>query len=321
MAVFLKGWWRRTSKEQGEDEGEEGLMSRRLGSVEEARALEAINGVAVAVLDARCRPLPDRTQDVVHWRARSATGFLTETSASLIDVLVADWLCVRDVLHTTHTRLAAHLRALWRAAARPGAPTEHTVPALYRPDANPPVHLTLELRRYNAPQWSPFGPLPLRCTLSTSATSSAPTTTKEEPPREHFWDSELHVTNAALGLTVVVAAGVVDLVAELGFYEGGADNPYRVDPLLLAAALTYAPGLAVRPPWMAAAAARAEAVGEARAAALAREAAPLVARAQQDADAEAAAWLVQFHAHLDAQQAHERDTWRRIQQRLLDDEG
>ena len=318
MTVFLKGWWRRTSKEQGEDEGEEGRMSRRLGTVEEARALEAINGVAVAVLDARCRPLPDRTQDAVHWRARSATGFLTETSANLIDVLVADWLCVRDVLHTTHTCLAAHLRALWRAATRPEAlgSTEHTVPAFHRPDANPPVRLTLEIRRFNAPQWSPLGPLPLRCALSTTA--SATEATEKEPPREHFWDSELHVTNTALGLTVVVAAGVVDLVAELGFYEGGADNPYRVDPLLLAAALTYAPDLAVRPPWMAAAAARAEAVGEARAAALAREAAPLVARAQQDADAEAAAWLAQFHAHLDAQQAHERDIWRRIQQRLLD---
>ena len=108
--------------------------------MEEVRALEAINGVAVAVLDARCRPLPDRTQDAVHWRARSATGFLAETSASLIDVLVADCLCVCEVLHTTHTRLAAHLRALWRAAA---CPTEHIIPALYRPDAKYTVRRAL----------------------------------------------------------------------------------------------------------------------------------------------------------------------------------
>ena len=305
-------------------------MARRLRSVEEVRDLAAVNGVAVAVLDARCRPLPDRTQDAAHWRARSATGFLTAASAGLVDVLAADWRCVRDVLHTTHVRLAAVLRALWRAAAQHGpGPVAHTAPALHRPDANPPVRLGLELRRYNAPQWSPFGPLPLRCTLRPSTSTPAPAPVPAaaaaaaaaavaEEQHEHCWDTELHVTNAALGLTVVVAAGVVDLVAELGFYEGGADNPYRVDPLLLAAALTYAPRPAVRPPWAAAAAARATEVGEARADALAREAAPVVARAQQEAGAEAEAWLAQFRAHLSEQQTRVRDEWRRVQQRLLE---
>lgn len=293
-------------------------MARRLGSVEEVRRLAAVNGVAVAVLDARCRPLPDRTQDAAHWRARSATGFLTAASAGLVDVLAADWLCVRDVLHTTHVRLAAVLRALWRCAARAGpGPVHAAVPALHRPDANPPVRLCLELRRYNAPQWSPFGPLPLRCTLAGPAPAATAAAAPPAAQREHCWDTELHVTNAALGLTVVVAAGVVDLVAELGFYEGGADNPYRVDPLLLAAALTHAPRLAVRPPWAAAAAARAEAVGAARADALAREAAPVVARAQHEGSADAAAWLAQFRAHLGEQQAQEREAWRRVQQRLL----
>ncbi len=37
---------------------------------------------------------------------------------------------------------------------------------------------------------------------------------------------------------IVLGEGVINYIRKYGFYEGGVNNPYRVDPLHLAAVLT-----------------------------------------------------------------------------------
>lgn len=219
-------------------------MSKRIARIESLDTLTAINGVPIEEIDRRCHPLEDRTQDPACWRLRSATGFIPD-GAKLTDVLRRDWETVLHTLGTTHTELAALL-----------AEVVATARSLRRPRSLTPVEfafrgatrLRVESFVFNAPQYSPFihdpstatgkGDLPLAPLVVESA--EVPAANDPAPPTllcKQCWDTEHVLTNIDNGVSVRVAEGVIGFIDEIGFYEGGDSNPYRVDPLLLWAVL------------------------------------------------------------------------------------
>jgi len=288
------------------------MMSKRLRTLDDVKTLASINGVPIAVLDDLCRPLPDRTKDPEHWRQRSSAGFLTGSSPSLIDVMMDDWIRVAGVLGTSHTHIADVLRTLLSRVERAGPEFVCEERCWFRPEVNPPVVLKLQRQRYNAPQWSPFGTLPMRINEKKDSADG----------KEHCWDEELIITNEALGLQMVVARGVIDFIDEIGFYEGGDDNPYRVDPLLLIATLTYAPGMVEPPHWLRAEAVeRIKRIADSKVESMKQEARSVITEIRSNLrkeDAEdAEKWIDDFLAHTQAQQDQERAHWNTILQRLL----
>jgi len=273
--------------------------------------LVAVNGVPVAELERRMRPLVDKEADPTSWRQRAATGFLGDDGESLVGCISADTASVVGDLCTTHVSLAQALRAVVdaanaeraRRALSPWCPVVVGAP-LAAPCAGCDT-LLVESMRFNAPQLSPFAPDVASALASSSSStcggggggddehrpkmlrhiaghkltfSTGATVSNDDVPEGlrgvWAWDTEHVVTNKQLGgLAVTVTEGSIGMIAELGFYEGGAacGNPYRIEPLLLSAVL----GGAVHPR----AADVAVATGAARAAALLREADAVVAAA------------------------------------------
>lgn len=218
-------------------------MSKRIAKIESLDALISINGVPIEEIDRRCRPLEDRTQDKECWRLRSAAGFIPEGS-KIVDVLKQDWETVLHTLGTTHTEVAALLTEVIDAARsmRPRgslAPVDLTFRGTAR--------LHVETFVFNAPQYSPF----IRNPSTVAGKGAIPLEQQPQPlvvePRgeasgaahapsalcKQCWDTEHVLTNVESGVSVRVAEGVVGFIDEIGFYEGGDANPYRVDPLIL----------------------------------------------------------------------------------------
>ena len=225
-------------------------MSKRIPEIECLDALVSINGVLMDEVDRRCQLLEDRTQDAVCWRLRSASGFISD-GTRLVDVLRKDWEVVHHALGTTHTSLAAALAEVIegaRSMRAPGslAPVELTFRGRSSSSAS---RIRVESFVFNAPQYSPFmrsptaaatgkGSLPLepltvefRGDVRSAGGAATATLCRQ------CWDTEHVLTNVESGVFVRVAEGVVGFIDEIGFYEGGDSNPYRVDPVVLWAVL------------------------------------------------------------------------------------
>ena len=290
-------------------------MSKRLKTVDDVKKLKSINGISISSLDALCRPLPDRTMDPVNWRKRSAAGFLTDDCPGLIETMVDDWHCVTEVLKTTHSDVADVLRYLWNRVERSGPEFVCEEKNKYHPDVNPIVKLKLQRQRFNAPQWSPFGSLPLKLNDESCCDDCS--------VNEHCWDEELRIKNEALGVELVVAEGVIGFIDEIGFFEGGDDNPYRVDPLLLAAVLTYTPDIVDCPSWLTEEAAhRVERIGQAKVKAIKRETeltvSEVLSHAGKDSMNSAQKWIREYEVYSKQKKDREWEQWSSVHSRLVE---
>lgn len=216
-------------------------MSKRLSKAECLDRIVSINGIPIEEIDRRCQPLEDRTQDPECWRLRSAAGFIPE-GTKLTDFLKRDWETVLHTLGTTHTEVAALLTEVISTAqsmrcARSLKPVELTFRGKTR--------LLVESFVFNAPQYSPFirtptiatgkGTLPLEPLVVEPRDDSVEAGSKTIC--KQCWDTEHVLTNVDNGVSVKVAEGVIGFIDEIGFYEGGDSNPYRVSPLILWAVL------------------------------------------------------------------------------------
>jgi hypothetical protein len=61
------------------------------------------------------------------------------------------------------------------------------------------------------------------------------------------WNGEMLVINPLNGSSVRVGEGIIDYIEKYGFYEGGENNAYRVDPVNLVSVLSGAAACAIRP--------------------------------------------------------------------------
>eukprot|EP00727_Mastigamoeba_balamuthi_P000942 m51a1_g10845 hypothetical protein (307) ;mRNA; r:33895-34815 len=223
-------------------------MARLLRSLELAQDSGwTVNGVPVAEIERRARPLPSRLDDAATWRCRSASGFLGPDE-SLRHVIAADWRTVADALGTTHTAIGEALAWAIDAAKRDRA--ERGVGPCAESRVTLPKNLQIfGARRNLLPDWGsrPAAPAVVVRSSFFAGSQRSPFWNDSLAAGEGLndeWAEEHTLSNEQLGgASVVVAgsstAGVARWIADLGFYEGGGHtNPYRVDPELLVAVLT-----------------------------------------------------------------------------------
>lgn len=84
-----------------------------------------------------------------------------------------------------------------------------------------PQQLKIEHRSFIGHQWSLFYNLE-----------------REDSPLNTSWNEDHTVTNLAMNSSLLIAEGIVEYIALFGFYESGANNEYKVDPMQLIRLLT-----------------------------------------------------------------------------------
>eukprot|EP01116_Phalansterium_solitarium_P018861 TRINITY_DN5123_c0_g1_i1.p1 TRINITY_DN5123_c0_g1~~TRINITY_DN5123_c0_g1_i1.p1 ORF type:complete len:498 (+),score=172.10 TRINITY_DN5123_c0_g1_i1:1048-2541(+) len=218
-------------------------MSRDIADITDIVPLQQLNGVPIAELERRARPLrrapagdwqydpeeiartPDEDEYVEVLRGvRSIVGWLA-AEERLKDVLLRDWAAVGQ-LGLTHLELAAHLRKLVLLCADRAA-----YGVQYDAGSLPDSRLvgfgpqTVDIRRLvtRGFQHSLFSNL--------------------DQGEEDAWCDEYAVRHRDLELEVRLAGnpehGIIPLIERYGFYEGGGlQNDLRVDPHVVVAVLT-----------------------------------------------------------------------------------
>ena len=251
-----------------------------------------INGNPVSFIDSLCFPLEDRHQDEKYWRRRSSAGFITKECESVLNVMKEDWICVEEILKTTHIELVRKLRQIISGER--------------------PEYIQVQHHRFNAPQWSPFGCFPMTVTFKDGKQT---TSNKEIEISDHNWDDEYVLINKTIGLEIVVASGVIDFIECLGFYEGGNSNPYRVDPFMLACCLFCNPEQEKKE-WIEVASSRAKQIGSALAESFRKETEMIVSQPggkQEGRDQ----WEKEFRMFREKKEQEIQQHWNEISSRIL----
>jgi len=204
----------------------EGHLSKLIKNEKEIEELTMINGIPLAEIDRRAQPLKDKTQDKEFWRCRSFNGFLDE-GQSIKDCLLCDWNLVTR-LGTTHLCLVNHLKAIIgkyntiRVSTKrgPDAVIKFTYTAI---DLSGLIqNLTVSHRFYLGDQWTLFYNPSL--------------------PENDKWKEEFKITNESVNISILIGGGlnvgIIQYIEDYGFYEGGINNEYRIDPEVLITVLT-----------------------------------------------------------------------------------
>ncbi|ELR18185.1 uncharacterized protein ACA1_369170 [Acanthamoeba castellanii str. Neff] len=169
---------------------------------EDIDLLHEINGLSIERIEARARPLEDRTQDATEWMYRSHTGFLSEGESLK---------AVRE--------LYAARNATNKCADR--QPIKHEGEVTYDVADVPGNKIKVTRTFYMGEQFSLFF-----------------NPERHNSPDNQTWVENVH-SGLSLCVGGDMEKGLVTYIHHYGFYEGGgASNAYRIDPALLVALLT-----------------------------------------------------------------------------------
>ncbi|PRP84260.1 hypothetical protein PROFUN_08280 [Planoprotostelium fungivorum] len=184
----------------------------RIHSIHELEDIDNINGITIAEINRRSRPIHDNSTDP-DWRYRSFAGFIGEDE-DIIEVIKDDWKTVES-LKTTHTALAASVRDA------DGLGLMRSIDIQLDTPDHKKVQLIVHRQVFNAHQFSPFW-----------------NDSHKDSPLNNQWKEEYTLENPSLRFSCCIATGILDFIDRLGFYEGGgAANPYRIEPRVLHALL------------------------------------------------------------------------------------
>uniref|UniRef100_A0A7S1WIV5 Uncharacterized protein n=1 Tax=Alexandrium catenella TaxID=2925 RepID=A0A7S1WIV5_ALECA len=192
-------------------------MSALFSTYEALARADGVAGVGWAELQRRCEPGagPGQTQG----------GWISD-GAPIRDVLEEDWTAVARA-GTTHLELAAHLDAVWargRVCSFEGARDE----------------VEYDVRSLNGNTLS--GERPQSLKISCMHTRGIQQDLiHPENWFEYGWNVDWTLSNGKVALHFGgrnSSAGIVQYIRDFGFYEGGKDNSYRIDPLKLIELLT-----------------------------------------------------------------------------------
>jgi len=191
--------------------------------------LKSINGISIEEIQRRSEPLEDKFQDPL-WRCRSSSGFLGRGQL-FQECLLADWGRVQQ-LGTTHQILANNLNSILTQVE------EIRKTSKWGP--NRPI-----LLEYNAENLTQsLGPQKLlveRFSFAGFQHSFFFNPDLEVQDTEN-WNNEYVITNEDMGITIKVGGevnrGIIIYIRDYGFYQGGLENGYRIDPAVLVSLLT-----------------------------------------------------------------------------------
>lgn len=189
-------------------------MSQEFSTWDDLAKSDNVQGVSWTDLQKRCAPGAGPHQ---------AQGGWISDGTAIKDVLKKDWDAVRS-LGTTHVELASHLDAIWSLAnpcdfKNPKHEIDYDPSLLQQNtlDSKGPVRLHLTCLRTRGIQDDLF-----------------------KDDMFNGWNTEWTVSNGDVKLHIAgrdSSLGLLQYIKWFGFYEGGADNAYRVDPQRLVALL------------------------------------------------------------------------------------
>lgn len=191
------------------------VMATDIGSVIELCNLKEINGVVISKIEERARP-----------EAWSDSGFLGKND-NLIEVMKKDWQTV-DKLGITHIELADHIKTIWNTIEKNGI--------------NKTVLYDLSLLKgntINSKEQKLYGKINSCAGYQGDIFFNSTTAIHDGFgwPGE-YWGRDLEIKNINNNERLLIGEGVIKYIRKYGFYEGGENNPYRIDPIRLAAVLT-----------------------------------------------------------------------------------
>lgn len=187
--------------------------------------LQHINNISIETIEERAHP-----------GDYAESGFLG-SGQSFKAVLQQDWKMV-EAMETTHIELAAHLKAIWQAVKN------------IRPLENSFAKFSYDSRLISQHFAYENSEIPKTAKKASSLFANAVVQNLEG--RIKFtkggqtdlfgvlskWSEDLIIKNPSNNLSLTVAEGVISYIETYGFYEGGRNNPYRVDPFRLVTLLT-----------------------------------------------------------------------------------
>jgi hypothetical protein len=190
-------------------------MSHLFATWDDLAKSDSVQNVSWTELQKRCQP------GVGPHQAQS--GWISDSMA-IKDVLKKDWETVK-VLGTSHIELAAHLDAIWSLAnpcdfKNPKNQIDYDPRSLQQNtlDSRSPVHLSLTCLRTRG----------IQDDLLKDGMFSG-------------WNTEWTLSNGDVKVHIGgrdSRLGLVQYIKLFGFYEGGVNNAYRVDPQGLVAMLS-----------------------------------------------------------------------------------
>eukprot|EP00928_Gymnodinium_smaydae_P030900 TRINITY_DN22844_c0_g1_i1.p1 TRINITY_DN22844_c0_g1~~TRINITY_DN22844_c0_g1_i1.p1 ORF type:complete len:232 (-),score=61.96 TRINITY_DN22844_c0_g1_i1:132-827(-) len=191
-------------------------MSELFESFAELDAAPGVQGVPWATLEKRCRPGagPGQTQG----------GWISD-GTPLKEVLREDWATVKR-LGTTHMELAAHMDAIWAASRTCDFTSAKS-------------EIDYDVRSLPQNTLKSDGPVHLR--VSCMHTRGIQDDLIKADGFFSGWNVDWKVQAADETFRIGgrnSTAGILQYVKQFGFYEGGKDNEYRLDPAKLVKALT-----------------------------------------------------------------------------------
>lgn len=178
--------------------------------------MDSIEGVPIEIIEQRARPSP-YAGGIVALDAQSGesvSGFLG-ADESLRDVLLQDWETVRK-LGLTHIEIADHLNVL---AQKGKDKWGELVTFEYTFRGSAPQALT-------ASYWGTKG-------VQSDIFRPADNSSEGEP-----WGEFCVIKNLNTGDSIEWTPGIERYIRRYGFYEGGENNRYRIDPLKFMSILT-----------------------------------------------------------------------------------
>lgn len=225
--------------------------------------LQDINGVTIAEIEKRARPALDGDRNngkLLNNGGISYSGFLG-ANESFKKVIKTDWETVYS-MGTTHIELATHIKAIWDKEHIPenwnkphyiiynhslkGYNIRYRDTIAFKPGILCFV-VTIVAAAILTP-WALIGLIPttlLTILVMKKAQVLCVTAESHKGCQANLflgkkgWNERIKITNIHNGESITIGKGVIDYIAEYGFYEGGGDqNEYRVNPKRLVTILT-----------------------------------------------------------------------------------
>ena len=198
------------------------VMATNIRSFHDITNLKEINGVAISKIESRARP--------GKW---ASSGFLGKEE-SLLNVLQKDWKTV-NALGTTHIELADHLKSIWDIALenfQNSREPESLIAYNFSKLKDNTINKHHKIKLFN-------GYMGITCGMQGDIFFNG-TVLNENGfgwPGE-AWGSHLVLKNPKNNEAIILGEGVINYIRKYGFYEGGENNPYRIDPIRLASVFT-----------------------------------------------------------------------------------
>lgn len=222
--------------------------------------LKDINGVTIAEIEKRSSPALNGDGKLLNNGGISYSGFLG-ANESFKEVIKTDWKTVYS-MGTTHIELATHIKAIWDKEHIPGnwnkpryiiynhsfkgSNVRYRDTIAFKPCILGSVVTTVAAVMLTP--WALMGLIPttlLTILVMKKAQILCVTAESHKGCQEDLflskkgWNEQIKIANIHNNESMTIGKGVIDYIAEYGFYEGGGDqNEYRVDPKRLVTILT-----------------------------------------------------------------------------------